>query len=129
MKRKILLIVLVTVSSLIVFGIVNWNNGVRFVVVNNSGSTVNNINIVYTGDTKVVEQLKSGKSYRTNINPTGESDITLKWSGSDGVEYEQFVGVYIEHNYGGKVTVKINKDGTLSTVSKLGSRDLLWWSI
>jgi hypothetical protein len=129
MKRKILLIVLVLVSGLIIFGIVNWNNGVRFVVVNNSGSTVNNINIVYTGGAKVVDQLKAGKTYRTNINPNGDSDIAIKWFGSDGLEYEQGLGTYIEHNYGGKVTVEINNDGTLSTVNKSGGHDLLWWNI
>lgn len=114
-KNKIIMGVLI-VCLLGVVGHVklNFSNGYKISIVNNTDKTVANLELKYkVGNTiQIVSQIEPKESWKKKIDTNsiqGENAILLTYKDNKGNSYEECVVGYLEKGYNGQANVSINK--------------------
>jgi hypothetical protein len=112
--------VLVALGSYVFLG-----RGVAVIVKNDSGSEMTNLQIKYTDGRKSCPQLPPAKSFKTKVNPDGETSLVVEFVDASGKHHSAEIDVYIEHNYGGSVTITIQPDGKATWINRIKSSNSL----
>ena len=81
---------------------------------NESGSTISDIKIAYTGGSYVVHKMEPGMSNEQYIRPKGESHLELSFVDVRGMLIKTTIDVYIETGYEGSILITIGKDNKVS---------------
>lgn len=88
--------------------------GVVVTIANNTGGEITRLEVRFTGGSKSVPKLRAGESFKTRINPDGESSLVILFNDASGKKHSAEADVYFGHGYRGRIDVKIRPDGTLS---------------
>lgn len=93
--------------------------GVNVTITNNSGSTISDLRIIYSGGSFLIKTLEPNISKRLLINPKGESDTKLEFKDPRGTKFKETIEVYIEEGYSGSLDITIGPDGKVTWVDKI----------
>jgi hypothetical protein len=118
-RRRLVIVLLAVLGLLIAAGYYFWTRGVYVKITNSTQSTLKHIGIAYSGGATHITGLGPGTSRGQYINPKWESDLTLEWLDSAGMEHSYAMGVYIEHNYSGSVEITVEPGNRVSVTDKV----------
>ena len=123
MPRKTLLIYspisLVVIGLLVLMAYLQWGRGVSVSVTNKTQNGLMDMKIYYTGGHISHPQLAPETSYRTHVNPNGESDLKIEWTDSLGVRQSHKIDVYFERNYAGSIKITVEPDNSVSVIDEV----------
>ena len=89
--------------------------GVNVIVANKTQAEIKNLEIRFTGGIATIPEIKAGKTYKTSVNPTGESRLELRFADASGKDRAEAIGVYMEEGYRGEIFIEISPDGTVKS--------------
>lgn len=90
--------------------------GIQVAVTNNTQAELKNLELRYSGGPAKAAMLKQNGVFKTNIHAKGESGLELRFTGSDGKENVEVIGVYFETSYKGGVDIQVAPDGKVTWV-------------
>ena len=112
---------LLITGFVLVLGYYYLTTGVRILVTNESDATLRNMELIYQGGVERIEELGSNATYTTHVNPTSESHLELSWIDSKRQKHFCRIDVYMEPDYIGSVTIKIDQNYRISWSDKIKS--------
>ncbi len=106
-------VVLLAVVGLIVYvGLAP--KGVKVTVENTSGNNLEDLQVVFTGGVEHLGQLEANKAVSSRINPESESSLKITWRDSAGNRHSEDIDIYMERNYKGHVTIRLESNNSIS---------------
>ncbi|MCP5048515.1 MAG: hypothetical protein GY940_15200 [bacterium] len=94
--------------SLLILPLFHCSSGVILSFTNNSGQTLRDLEIFYTGGSVSVEKSVPGSTETFKVNPTSESHIEIQFKDQNNKTYKGNVGVYFESGYSGTLDMEID---------------------
>jgi hypothetical protein len=114
-RKKIAFAIAVIILAFLGIGMITlMSRGVDLLVINDGHSPIKDLKLEFTGGTKSISELAPGGEYHVRINPKSESHLEVKFMDSGGLNHKEIVDVYMERNYHGKLTVRIDRYGKVS---------------
>ena len=93
--------------------------GVHILINNASSAVLSNMELIYSGGTKHIEELNPNATFETHINPKSASHLNLIWTDPMGEKHFDLIDVYFESDYMGNVRIIINPDYEISWVDNI----------
>jgi hypothetical protein len=84
-------------------------------VVNEGMTPITDLTVSYTGGRELLRELWPGESREFSINPSGESALEISFVDSSGHSRGRKIDVYFERNYRGRIDIKIDEAGKVSS--------------
>ena len=81
---------------------------------NATSGDITGLEVRFSGGTKSFQRLMPSDSFKTVVNPRGESDLMIQFIDSRGTQHSAKVDVYLERGYRGTIHVVIQPDGTVT---------------
>lgn len=91
--------------------------GVLVIVNNNSGASISNLKVEYTGGSVGTDKVDNNQTYKSFVNPQSESHLEIQFIDNHGKVVRKKVDVYFEKNYKGNIDITIKKDYELAIKS------------
>ena len=95
------------------------SGGVQITVKNESGASVRNIQVSYTGGVYNRASLASGSEFSRPARPTSESHVEVTYVPADGTPRRHVVDCYFEGGYRGSVAIAIAPSGSASSEANI----------
>lgn len=97
----------------------NWFvSGVTIKVQNLDSTEKSNIIVSYRGGNKSISFLAPGSDSEFTINPESESSLKLEFTDQKGNRVEKDIGVYLEKNYSGRITITIESNNNVNVLDE-----------
>jgi hypothetical protein len=90
-------------------------------VVNEGMTPLTDLTVSYTGGRELLRELWPGESRAFSINPSGESALDVSFVDSSGQSRGRKIDVYFERNYRGRIDIRIDAMGKVSSKDKVTS--------
>jgi hypothetical protein len=87
------------------------SKGIEVVLANKTGANITNVRVHFTGGVINAGTLTNEETYRTYLQPKGESHLELHFRDGAGKEHSHNIGVYFEHGYLGQILIDVLPDG------------------
>jgi len=84
-------------------------------VVNEGLTPITDLAVSYRGGRELIRELWPGESREFSINPAGESDLEISFIDAAGLLHNRKIDVYFEHNYRGRMDIRIDATGKVSS--------------
>ena len=84
-------------------------------VVNGGFTPLTDLTVSYTGGRELLRELWPGESREFTINPSGESDLEISFVDATGNIHGQRIDVYFERNYRGRIDIRIDATGKVTS--------------
>jgi hypothetical protein len=97
--------------------IFSWPAYITFIVTNNSGQYIKNLNVAFRGGVISLGELDIGERKTTRIVPGAESHIEIDIFLADGTIEHRMVGGYFERGYTGNFEITLEKGLTVHEVT------------
>jgi hypothetical protein len=110
MKKYALYIFVFLVLISVIWLILSGQHKVKVTLTNQTNETLHNSSLAYTGGELKLDTLAGQESHVFQIMPTSETDLTLRYFDSSGIEHSKLIDVYIEPGYQGSLVIYINSD-------------------
>jgi hypothetical protein len=105
------IVVLLIILGLVVAGIfLNDPKGVQVTVVNQGQNPITDVRLTFTGGSHDIGDLPPNEPVQFNLEPSGESSVTVSFSDSLGNSQSRLVDVYVEPGYDGTLLIFIDGD-------------------
>ena len=92
------------------------------VAVVNAGLTpLTDLTVSYTGGRELIRELWPGESREFSINPSGESDVEISFADATGQSRSRKIDVYFEHNYRGRIEIRIDTTGKVALRNEIST--------
>jgi hypothetical protein len=88
------------------------NPGVSVSVINETESSLDQVQVAFTGGACHAERIEAGGHATWQINPQGESGITLAFRDANGQHVVVNGDLYVEGGYRGSVQFHVGRGGT-----------------
>ena len=119
MNMKILFSGAVTLSAFIfLISLGCSNKGIFVQIQNDSHAVMKGIVLDFTGGNQSVADLLPGKEIKTEIKPTGESSLKIKYL-FNNQSYEKKIDVYFEPGYKGCIFIVLKDNSEISYKSEI----------
>jgi hypothetical protein len=90
------------------------NDGVMIKIKNNSGKSISDISIYYTGGVKKIDILSNMQVWKGTLNPRGESSLKIELFDDKNKKYFSIIDVYLENGYSGYIDIEIDSTYRMS---------------
>ena len=112
-KNKITIIIVFFLGIISIYKL-NFNNGYKVSILNNTNKNINNLELKYKiGDKiKTISEILPKKYWKYTIDTNkieGENAVILIYKDSNGKLHEEYIIGYLEKGYSGSVKIIINK--------------------
>jgi len=97
------------------------NDGMMIKIKNNSGKSISNVSLYYTGGVKKINTLSNMQVWEGNLNPTGESNLKIELFDDKNKKHFSLIDVYLEKGYSGYIDIEIDSTYNISYKNYINS--------
>ena len=90
-------------------------------VVNEGLTPITDLTVSYTGGRELIRELWPGESREFPITPSRESALEIGFVDATGHSHSRKIDVYFEHSYRGRIDIRIDGAGKVSSFDKITS--------
>ena len=87
-----------------------FKKGVLVIVTNHSEEIIRGLQLDYEGGMIGTDKIDHNQSFSNYVNPTSESNLSIRFIDKNGITRKDALDVYIEKNYSGRIEIIIERD-------------------
>ncbi|CAN5591111.1 hypothetical protein BH09PLA1_BH09PLA1_11050 [soil metagenome] len=106
MRRRLLCINL-AIAVVVAGAYLLWSRGVKTVVRNTGSATIREVQVLVTGHSYALGDIRPNEVRSVHVKPSGESSIVIRFTDADGTSKSVDVNCYLESGSRGNISVDV----------------------